>query len=95
MQNKFKDVPQESNTVIIFETPMKFDERDIVYQKWTSEGVTAESIVFVSNDIKEMNDEALEEYVRSSDIVNFDSQITISRGEKYSFINFNFEIAKY
>jgi len=91
MQNRFKDVPQDSNTVIIFESTMKFEDNDILYQKWTSDGIMAESIIFVSNDIKDMSDEELEEYVRSSDIVNFDSQITISRGKEYSFVNFNFK----
>jgi len=91
MQNRFKDIPQDSNTVIIFESPMKFEDNDILYQKWASDSIIAESVIFISNDIKDMSDEELEEYVRSSDIVNFDSQITISRGEKYSFVNFNFE----
>ena len=92
MQNRFKDVPQDSNTVIIFESPMKFEDNDILYQKWASDGIMAESIIFISNDIKEMSNEELEKYVRSSDIVNSDSQITISRGEKYCFVNFNFEV---
>ena len=92
MQNRFKDVPQDNNTVIIFESPMKFEDNDILYQKWASDGIMAESIIFFSNDIKEMSNEELEKYVRSSDIVNSDSQITISRGEKYCFVNFNFEV---
>ena len=91
MQNRFKDVPQDSNTVIMFESPMKFEDNDILYQKWASDGIMAESVIFVSNDIKDMSDEELEEYVRSSDIVNFDSQITISRAKEYSFVNFNFK----
>ena len=91
MNEKFNNIPVEEGTRILMSSPMKWGELDIVYQKWNWEGITAESIIFLSDDVKEMDDEALEADVRSSALINVDSQVTIERVEKFTFVNFNFE----
>jgi len=90
MNDKFKDLSTDEGTKILFRSPMKWGELDIVYEKWNWEGITAESIIFLSDDVKEMDDEALEDDVRDGPIVREDSQVTIKRGEKFTFVNFNF-----
>ena len=90
MNEKFNNIPVEEDTKILMSSPMKWGELDIVYQKWKWEGITAESIIFLTEDIKEMDDEALEDDVRDGPIVREDSQVTIKRGEKFTFVNFNF-----
>ena len=92
MSDKFDNIPVEKDTRILFSSPMKFDPFDIVYQKWSWEGITAESIIFMSEDVAEMSDEELEQMVQSSPIVTDDLGVTISRGEVYTFVNFNFVI---
>ena len=90
MSDKFDKIPVEEDTRILFSSPMRFDPYDIVYQKWNWEGITAESIIFMSEDVAGMSDEELEQKVKSSPIVTEDSVMTISRGEVYTFVNFNF-----
>jgi hypothetical protein len=90
MNEKFKNIPVEEGTKILFSSPMKWGELDIVYQKWSWEGIRAESIIFLSEDVKDMDDETLDADLRSSPIVNEDSQMTIKRGDEFTFVNFNF-----
>ena len=92
MIDKFKDVPSDEGIKVLFESPMKFGNKDILYQKWAMEGIVAESIVFLTDDVNHLEDEEFEEYVKSSDIVNLDSSVTMSRKDQYSFINFNFKV---
>ena len=90
MSNKFENIPVEEDIKILMSSPMKWGELDIVYQKWYWEGITAESIIFLGDDVKEMDDEALEADVRDGPLVREDSHITIKRTDKFTFVNFNF-----
>ena len=92
MSDKFKNIPVEKDTKILFRSPMKWRELDIVYEKWYWDGITAESIIFLNEDVKEMDDEALEKDVSDGSLVQSDSKVTISRGDEYTFVNFNFKI---
>ena len=91
MQEKFKDLPFDEETTILFRSPMKLGAFDIVYEKWRWEGIEAESIIFLSEDVKRLDDAALEAEVRKSPLVEKDSKVTMKRGEKYTFVNFNFQ----
>ena len=90
MNDKFENIPVEEDTKILFSSPMKWGELDIVYQKWNWDGINAESIIFLNEDVSEMDDEALEAEVREGPLVWKDSQVTIKRGENFTFVNFNF-----
>ncbi len=90
MNEKFKNIPVEEGTKILFSSPMKWGDLDIVYQKWSWDGITAESIIFLNEDVKVMDDEALETDVRDGPIVQENSQVTIKRGDEFTFVNFNF-----
>ncbi len=91
MSDKFNNIPVEADTKILFSSPMRWGDLDIVYQKWHWEGINAESIIFLTEDVKELSDEELEADVRDDPLVRGDSQITIKRLEEYTFVNFNFE----
>ena len=92
LMNKFKNVPIEEDTRIIFQQEMKFGEYDVLYQTWTWDGISAESIIFSSEDIPELKDQEIEKQVRASPICKKGSSITIKRTDSgYTFINFNFE----
>lgn len=91
MENKFKNVPIDKDTTILFEAPMKFDQEDILYQKWYWDNIYGESIIFTAEDIKHMSDDELKKYIASSDIIKDKNSITISRNKSgYTFVNFNF-----
>jgi len=91
MNDKFTNLSTDEETTILFRSPMKWDEKDVVYEKWRWSGITAESVIFLSEDVKDLDDEALEEELRQSPLVRSDSKMTISRGEEYTFVNFNFQ----
>ena len=90
MLEEFNNIPREKDTKILFSSPMKWGELDIVYEKWIWSGIAAESIIFLTEDVKEMDDNALEADVRDGPLVRKDSEVTLKRGDKFTFVNFNF-----
>ena len=93
MATKFENVPVEADTKVLFQEEAKFGQYDILYQKWYWDGITAESIIFVSEDVAELTDDQLEEDVKTSPLVKTDSSVTISRSASgFTFVNFNFEV---
>ena len=58
---------------------------------WSWDGAHAESLIFCSEDVEDLDDESLENLVKSTSICQADSGVTLSRKEKYTFTNFNFD----
>ena len=56
---KFSNVLVEDDTTILFSLECKLGERDILFQKWLWDGITAESFIFVSDDVADLTDAAL------------------------------------
>jgi hypothetical protein len=92
MCQKFDNVPIDKDTRILFRHPGKFGKYDILYEMWSWEGIQAESIIFVTDDVSEMTDEEIEQEVRTSPLVKKGSAVTIKRLDAgFTFVNFNFE----
>jgi hypothetical protein len=92
MTDKFDGVPTEKDTKILFRHQVKFGDYDVLYEKWTWDGITAESVIFDNNDVAELSDEEIKDDVKSSPLVQSDSDVTIKRSETgYTFVNFNFK----
>ena len=92
MTKKFKNVPVDKDTRILFRQEAKLGEYEVLYEMWSWEGISAESIIFKNNYISELTDEDLELEVRKSPLVKSESAITIKRlPAGYIFVNFNFE----
>jgi len=92
MTDKFKNVPVEEDTRVLFRNEAKFGKYDILYEMWSWEGISAESIIFVSDDISDLTDEELEQEIRKSPLVKKESAVTIKRLDVgFTFVNFNFE----
>ena len=91
--NKFKNVPVEEDTTILFQQEAHLGEYDILYQKWIWDynNISGESIVFVAEDVADLDDEEIEYEVKTSPLLRADSKITIARSAGYTFVNFNFE----
>jgi hypothetical protein len=47
-------------------------------------------MIFLTEDVSTLDDAALKADVRSGPLVKADSQITIKRTDKFTFVNFNF-----
>ena len=91
--DRFKDVPVEDDTKIIFQQEAKLGDYDILYQKWFWEGIAAESIIFANEDVIDLSDEEIEMKVRTSPLLKTGSSITMKRLESgFTFVNFNFEV---
>ncbi len=90
--SKFNNIPRDNETNIFYSSVMKWDDLDITYERWGWDNIIGESIIFHNTDIEELNDKKLEADVRSSAVVEPDSEITIKKGEVFTFVNFNFRI---
>lgn len=90
MSNKFKNVPNDPDTRIIFETECRLDEYDVLYQRWIWQQIVSESFIFADADVAALTDKALEQLVRSSPMIKPDSEVLIRRpGEGFVFASFN------
>ena len=89
MTNKFKNVPVEEDTRILFRQEAEFGTYEVLYEMWSWEGISAESSIFVNDDISNQTDEELEQEVRQSPLVKKESAVTIKRLDSgFTFANF-------
>jgi hypothetical protein len=95
MMSKFKNIPEEKDTVIIIRAETGFGGFAVVYEKWARDGILAESIIFDEDDVSEMDDDEIINKVKDSPLV--DEKIdkgdpTIVHISGFVFVNFNFII---
>ncbi len=92
MKDKFKNVPIEEDTKLLFSNEFKFDGRDVLYQMWSWDGIQGESLIFLTEDVKDLTEDQIKEMVKESPLVKKKDSITYSQGDSgYTFLNFNFE----
>ena len=92
MTNKFDGVQTEEDTSILNRMEVKLGDYEVLYEKWSWDGISAESIIFANTDIKDLSDKELEAEVKASPLVKSSSDITIKRSKTgFTFVNFNFE----
>ncbi len=92
MSKKFDGVPVEKDTKILFRQEASLGNIEVLYEMWSWEGISAESLIFANEDVADVTDEALEQEVRKSPLVNEESDMTIKRLDAgFTFVNFNFE----
>jgi hypothetical protein len=91
MSKKFDPVPVEEDTRILHNKEAKIGAYDVLHQKWKWEAITAESIIFLNEDVLDLEDEALESMVIESSFFK-GGQTTLKRLESgFTFVNFNFK----
>jgi hypothetical protein len=92
MDGKFDSVQTDEGTTISFRTEATLGNYEVLYEKWSWDGIQAESIIFANVDIIDLNDKELEAEVKASPLVKPNSNITIKRSDSgFTFVNFNFE----
>lgn len=92
MRKKFDDVPVDKDTRVLFRQEAKLGKYDVLYEMWSWEGISAESIIFANDDVADLTDEEIEQETRKSPLVKEGSQITLKRLDSgFTFVNFNFE----
>ena len=88
---KFDNVTTESDTKITLNLETMFGKYDVLFQQWVWDGIKAESLIFDSEDVSDIDLDTLVDEVRNSALVTDASkEITSKVGEKFTFINFNF-----
>ena len=91
MSNKFDAVPEEDDTLILAQIEADLDGYDALYQKWQWDGITAESIIFLTSDVSALSEDEIKVMVCSSPIVTNKESITFKEADSgYTFVNFNF-----
>ena len=93
MVDKFKNVPIDEDTKILFQALKKLDRYEVLYQIWSWEGLRAESVIFLDDDVKKLSKREIKRIVKTSSFLkNKESRMTFSQsGSGYTFVNFNFE----
>lgn len=93
--SKFENVGNDPDTKILFSTPTTYGDYDVLYQKWKFDGITAESLIFLTDDIKDITKSYLMNDIGKSPLVNDSSkEITTSDKDQFTFFNFNFVIGE-
>lgn len=94
MMARFNNIPIEEDTRVLSRKDVMFGSFEAVLERWSWEGIRAESLILRDGDVAALTDEQLEEALRASPFIQSDSRVTITRGRSgYTFINFNFGIS--
>ena len=93
MNEKFRNVPIEEDTKVLFRAEATLGAYEALHEKWLFEAVKAESLILADQDVQGVSNEDLERELRASQFIRPGSQVTISRGKSgYTFLNFNFDV---
>lgn len=87
----FSDVSVEDDTRIINMTNVKVEGIEACYQSWVWDAILGKSLIFHNEAVEHFSDKELEALVGRNMVIE-DPRMTIKRGEKYTFINFNFYV---
>ena len=90
MTDKFSKVSVDADTRILQKKLMTVNGIDARFERWSWEGVVAESFIFVTEEISDLSDEQLWQSIVKQLSVNAMCH-TIIRKQQYTFVNFNFE----
>ena len=90
MNDKFKCLEVDEETTLLRREAVKVGGFDAMHETWRWEAVTAESLVFVSDEVKHLSRGELEGLAKISPFYEPGSGITLTRGKEFTFVNFNF-----
>lgn len=91
MATKFDSVPLDNETLIVGQNEVVIDGYDALHQVWNWEGITAESLIFLSADVDGLEDDDLKHLLVSATLAAPGAPITVSHSDSgYTFLNFNF-----
>ncbi len=90
MSNKFKEIPIDKDTKIVFRQETKVDKFDCLHEVWSWDSIIAESLIFDNEDVENLNDNELQMMITSPGIPYPGSSVLIKRSDSgYTFVNFN------
>jgi hypothetical protein len=88
----YADVPADEDTIVKYETNIKLDGLNGLFQTWSFEGVIGSSLIFQNEDVENLSDDELKALTERNMIIG-EKGFTVKRTDgKYTFVNFNFSI---
>jgi hypothetical protein len=92
MNQKFKNIPIELDTRVIYQNETNLGRYPVRYEIWSWVSYRAESFIFSNGDVSSLSDSEIEKVVIDSGLVHEESGITLNRSKSgYVFVCFNFE----
>ena len=87
---KFNDLTIEEDTKLISRVITKVKDISCVHEFWNWDGVSGESIIFYTEDVKSLADSDILELVFNKELKNI-KDYTLKRQDKFVYVNFNFK----
>jgi hypothetical protein len=78
LPNRFANVPIDSDTTIVSQNQITVQGISALHQHWRWDGVCAESLIFVAEDIALLSPEELKAMLRKAGLLQLDQSITTS-----------------
>lgn len=91
MNEKFENIPLDSDTTIEEEKEIQIGKFDALHQKWRWDGIKGESLIFVSQEVEAYSEDELINECRKTKLMRANASVTFKKGESgFTFVNFNF-----
>lgn len=92
MNKKFENVSRDQGTVILFEKMHTIGKYDVLYQIWRWQNIQANSVIFVNEDVANLDDDEIRDMVKNDSVFTGEPRLTLRRSESgFTFVSFNFE----
>ena len=85
ISEKFTNIPKDDDTRIILREEIKLGDYDVIHEKWSWDGVYAESYILFNKDIKGLSEEEVLSLAHKEGA-------TYKELDRYTFVNFNFDV---
>jgi hypothetical protein len=90
MTGKFDSVPDDEGVNVFLSQECKLGDLDVLYQKWSWDGLVSDSFIFADVDVEGLSDDQIEELARQSSVVKSDSKVIVKQSSSgFVFVNFN------
>lgn len=90
ISDKFKNIPIDDDTIVLYSQEAKFGELDVLYEIWIFDRVVkAQSLIFQKDDISHLKNEDLIKMINES-AKHFD--VKINEDETYLFTSFGYQL---
>lgn len=87
---KFENLETDSDTEILWREVTTVGNYDVMVENWKWEGLKGNSLIFVSEDVKHLSEAELKNIAK--EFINGYDKITLTRGDDFTFMNYNFII---
>ncbi len=84
--------PIEEDTLLIAQMIVRFEEIVGLYEKWSWEGISGSSLIFLKDEFNAFKKEELIPKLFEQMKLEYDPKLTFKESGEYIFINFGFEV---